>query len=317
MVDLKPYHAALEGIVYYQLPNPGYLRIGGSDRVDFLQRQTTNDVRQLDSTRALTSVLTSPTARVLDVFTLINEGEQIGVLTLPGRGDSTAGFLRTRIFFNDDVSLDDRSQDYAQIIVEGPGASDALTSLGVSKSGLGQFTQSDIDDVPITIIGQSGIGDVGYRILVPNAANEKVNSALAQAGAVPINEDTFQGLRVEIGIPGEQGELTEDYTPLELGLLDTAISQNKGCYTGQEVIARQVNFDKITRRLIGLRLDAPVEVGAAIRVDQKPAGQVTSVVNSPRFGEIALAVLKRPNDQAGTKVTIGEIKAEVVDLPFK
>ncbi|MBC8504968.1 MAG: folate-binding protein YgfZ [Anaerolineales bacterium] len=316
MADLSAYHSALEGVIYYQYPIPGYLRIGGEDRLDFLQRQTTNDIRQLDSARAMMSVLTSPAARILGVFTLLNEGDQIGVLTLPGRSDFIADFLRKRIFFNDDVSLEDHSQDYAQVIVEGPRSSDVLSTLGENLPELDEVSQVDVEGVSIRIIGQPGFDGFGYRILLQNASCEKVYSALANAGAIQLDEDTYQVLRVEAGIPGAHGELTEEFTPLEVGLLKSAISQSKGCYTGQEVIARQINFDKITRKLVGLRLNVPVNAGEQARANDKPAGQVTSVATSPRFGEIALAVVKRPFDQPGAEVNVGNVRAVVSEIPF-
>ncbi len=290
--------------------------LSGGDRVEFLQRQTTNDIHQLTPPGVLQSVLTTPAARIVDVFILINEGDEIGVITLPERGNLTADFLRKRIFFNDDVSLTDLSQDYAQVIVDGPRAKEVLRTLEVNIPDFGEESTIDVANVSWRIIGQNGIDGVGYLFLYPNSAHEKIESALANAGAIQIDADTYQVLRIEAGIPGAHGELTEDFTPLEVGLLDSAISQSKGCYTGQEVIARQVNFDKITRSLVGLRLDAHVNAGEKSRADDKPAGQVTSVASSPRFGKIALAVIKRPYNQAGRQVIIGDVEAEVVDLPF-
>ncbi len=316
MVDLTAYNAALEGAFFHQVSDPGYLRIGGGDRVDYLQRQTTNDVSQLVSSVAVVSVLTSPTTRILDVLTLLDEGEHIGILTLPGRGASTAGFLRSRIFFNDDVSLDDLSEDFDQIIIEGPRSANTLTVLGLTPLGVGAVSQGDVGGVPATVIGQSGVNEVAYRFLVPKVESPKLVSALMEAGAPHIDEDLYQVLRVEAGMAGARGELTENYTPLEVGLQEIAVSLTKGCYTGQEVIARQVNYDKVTRGLVGLQLAAPVDAGAQVRADGRPVGQVTSVATSPRFGEIALAVLKRPFDQKGTQIHVGDIRGEVVGLPF-
>ena len=94
----------------------------------------------------------------------------------------------------------------------------------------------------------------------------------------------------------------------------------KGCYTGQEVLARQINYDKITRQMVGLRLETPVQRGAAVQVEGRGAGEVTSAVVSPRFGAIALAVVKRPHFEPGTVVMVasGEetARGEVVSLPF-
>ena len=125
-------------------------------------------------------------------------------------------------------------------------------------------------------------------------------------------------MRVESGSPGAGHELTEAYTPLEVHL-NYAISDKKGCYTGQEVIARQINFDKITRHLVGLTLESTTEEGTSLVSGSTPAGTVTSTVISPRFGPIALAVVKRPFDKPGTILTVeggDQAKARVTALPF-
>ncbi len=317
MSDIKAYQTALEKAAIYRISDAGYLRISGADRVDFLQRQTTNDIRLLKSPLALVSVLTSSTARILDVLTLIDEGDQIGILTLQQRTDATISFLRSRIFFNDDVSLDDLSTEFDQILLFGPKAADTLESWGMNLPGEGEVAQIDIDGALVTVIGQAGFAEIEFRLLFSEVESDTVISALLKAGATQIDEEVHQILRIEGGIPRAQGELTDNFTPLEVGLQDLAISLTKGCYTGQEIIARQVNYDKITRRLVGLRLDAPVDPGAQVHADGKPAGQVTSIANSPRFGDIALAILKRPFDQADTKVVVGNIQALVVELPFR
>jgi folate-binding protein YgfZ len=102
-------------------------------------------------------------------------------------------------------------------------------------------------------------------------------------------------MRVEAGLPAAGAELSEDYTPLEAGLA-AAISSTKGCYTGQEVLARQITYDKVTQHLCGLRLTRRAQPGGRVWApDGSPVGRVTSAATSPRFGEIALAVVKRPH----------------------
>jgi folate-binding Fe-S cluster repair protein YgfZ len=107
---------------------------------------------------------------------------------------------------------------------------------------------------------------------------------------------------------------------LETGL-EWAVAGGKGCYTGQEVIARQMTYDKITQHLVGLHLGNSARPGQRIWADGKPVGIVTSAVRSPRFGEIALAIIKRPHHQAGTLVRVGDtdtlsLPATVSSLPF-
>ena len=103
MTNSKAYQAALKSATYFHQPQTGFLSVSGHDRVDFLQRQTTNDLRQLGVDRVVSTVLTSPTARILDLFYITDEGEALGVVPLPGRAAETLKFLRGRIFFSDKI----------------------------------------------------------------------------------------------------------------------------------------------------------------------------------------------------------------------
>jgi folate-binding protein YgfZ len=313
------YQAALSGAVFYRIPAAGYIRLQGVDRQAFLQRQTTNDVSLLSPSHAVLTVLTNPAARILDVLLLIHESvESIGILTLPGQAGETSRFLQSRIFFKDQVSLIDASLEVAQIDVEGPAAPGLLKNLEIPEMPEPEeVVNGRIDGAAVRIIGNKP----GYRLIAPNATRDKMEAALESGGAIPLSEDTYHILRVEMGLPAVNSELTSDYTPLEVGL-EAAISTSKGCYTGQEVIARQLNYDKVTQHLVVLRSQVPGLRGDRAWVDGRPVGLLTTTVQSPRFGPLALAVIKRPYHQAGTSVIIGGDgktggnMAEVADLPI-
>jgi folate-binding protein YgfZ len=176
----------------------------------------------------------------------------------------------------------------------------------------------DLNGLPGRVIGREGLAGVGYRLLATASSSEAIATALADAGASSLTIESYDVLRVEAGLPGI-GELTEDYTPLETNLA-RAVSDTKGCYTGQEVIARQITYDKVTKRLVGLRLDAPVSVGAQVSGEGKSVGSVTSAIASPRYGPIALAIVKREHAEEGTDLMVsnesGEVSAQVASLPF-
>ena len=115
---------------------------------------------------------------------------------------------------------------------------------------------------------------------------------------------SVQVLRVEAGLPGAGAELSGDFTPLESGLR-SAVSENKGCYTGQEIIARQISYDKITQFLVGLHLDTSTALGTRLYSEGRPVGAITSVAISPRFGAIALGIVRRPHHETGTLLHAG------------
>lgn len=299
--------------------NPGYLEITGKDRLAFLQRQSTNDINLLSPERSLITVLTSPTGRILDVLWAIDEGEAIGILTLPGQGKKTFGFLQSRIFFMDQVRLVDASLEICQIDLIGKGVHELLQEFGATPSPADNSAgHIQIGQIAGRVLFHENIG---LRLLIPREAYQKVQTELQNRGGIQLSEESYEILRIETGIPAANHELTEDYTPLEVGYRCT-VSDDKGCYTGQEVIARQVNYDKITRQLVGLRMSDIPDIGDTLYPEAKeqPVGNITSTALSPRFGPIALAVVKRPYDKPGSElVALSEeqsISAVTTPLPF-
>ncbi len=317
----QDYQAALQGAVFIIRPEQGYLRISGADRLDFINRQTTNDVYQLRPDRCVDTVLTTPTARMQDVLTLVDGGDFLGVITLAGRGAATEQLLRTKIFFMDKVTVEDASDQVVQIDVSGPKAESLLRKMGVEViTGENAVSPTDFAGSLLRVISRKGFTGPGYRLVAAIETAETLQTALVEAGFMPLAPANSEILRIEAGLPASDSELSEDYNPLEAGL-DATISESKGCYTGQEIIARQITYDKVTKRLVGLRLEKLVGPGRQVEVEGRTVGTVTSAADSPRFGAIALAYLKRPYYEADTRVvvvsqTTDPISACVVTLPF-
>jgi len=321
------YEAALTDSAYFVYKNGGYLRIFGSDRVDFLQRQTTNDMRNLKPGQTLLNVLTSPTARILDVLYLFEEEQSnsdaadqsaaISALTLPGKGPDMFHYLKSRIFFMDKVSLTDQSEAFLQVDLVGPKAKLVLQNFGILDSpSINWYLKLHLSDFDMQVLElQHGIGS-GYRLILPTEAANRLLDLLKRLNIPEISEQTHDILRIEAGFPASGHELTDSFTPLETGLR-LAVSDTKGCYTGQEVIARQVTYDKINQSLCGLRFTTDFPDGSGISANDKPVGQLTSIAKSPRFGNIGLAIIKRPYHTPRTVVQIGPSQALVQDLPFR
>ena len=129
-------------------------------------------------------------------------------------------------------------------------------------------------------------------------------------------DEAYQVRRIELGRPEPGAELTGEYSPLEAGLA-WACAENKGCYTGQEIIARQITYDKVTRVLVGLVGDAPLSPGASLSADGRDVGTITSTAYSPLLGApIALAIVKRPHDVPGSELQSEGKSVRVTALPF-
>ena len=307
MTKTDAYEAALKDAAYFHQPQTGFLRVMDHDRVDFLQRQTTNDLGQLAVDRVVSTVLTSPTARILDLFCVTDEGESLGVVPLPGRTAETLKFLRGRIFFSDKVRVEDISADIVQILLVGPRVDSVLEKLDLQPPAPDHIIRWEIEDQLISVIGQKILAGIGYCLLVPVASLDTIVGVLDAAGVSSLDPETFEILRVEAGQPGPVSELVDTYTPLEVGL-GKLISDSKGCYTGQEIIARQITYDKVAKVLVGIKLSDLAGAGAEIKADGKSAGILTSATKSPRFGSVGLAVVRRQYAKAGTNVLITRLR---------
>ena len=318
--QLTGYQEASSALAYYKIDEPGFLRISGQDQITFLQRQTSNDLNLLSQDNILTSVLTSPTGRIINVLTIFHEEEQLGALTLPGLGSQAVEFLRSRIFFMDKVSVEDASHKMVLLDLLGPKVEELVQHFGA------QDTLTDDDRIqPISINGfptkYLSQRVFGQRLLIPNEGAGEVIDALKDFGGSALSSDAYEILRIEKGIPAAGHELVEEYTPLETGF-QWAVSESKGCYTGQEVLARQINYDKITRQLVGLDLVEVQNPGDTLwSLDAgKQVGAITSSALSPDYGPIALGVVKRPFNQSGTELRVGDKNdgelAKITSLPF-
>lgn len=311
----------LSGVVHSPQPDAGFLRLSGEDRLDFLQRQSSNDLHQLAPDRAVVTVLTSATARILDVLWVLEDEGALGVVTLPGRSTQTTSYLKGKIFFMDQVEVEELSGEMAQADLDGSEVQTWLSEQGFEpRDEPGEVLSGEVAGIAARMVRRTGLSGVGYRALAPGVTMEELSAALTRAGAPALDPDARETLRVEAGLPAADHELTEAYTPLEVGLAE-AVSSTKGCYTGQEVLARQITYDKVTRQLVGLRVADPVDEGTRLWAEGRAVGEITSSARSSRLGPIALGVVRRPHHAPGTALVAGEEEdggspAEVVPLPF-
>jgi len=308
------YAAAHQGVVAVLRNHEGRLRAVGRDRLDLLHRMSTNDLTSLARGEARPTVLTTPIARIVDQLWVLNRGETVLCLTGPGRATAVRRWLAGYIFYNDKVKFEDVSAELSQFALFGPKAAAVAEALAPGAGALAENYFLDDGDL-IVWRGRRLAGD-GFTVIAPSARLEGLWGQALAAGAGPASEDAYQMLRLEAGQPGNP-ELTEDYIPLEANLWP-AVDFQKGCYIGQEIIARMESRGKLARRLAGIRLAAPVSVGAEVSaIDGGPTvGKVTSAGELPGYGPAALAYLKTAQADVGTKVLVGETSGEVVELPF-
>lgn len=160
----------------------------------------------------------------------------------------------------------------------------------------------------------SGLAIPGYTLIAPAESAAMLWSKLVEVGAVPMGSSVWEQLRIEQGRPVPDRELTEDYNPLEAGLWQT-ISFSKGCYIGQETIARLNTYKGVKQQLWGIRLKAPAEPGSIITVGDEKVGKLTSYTETDE-GSFGLCYIRTKAGGEGLKVLVGDTEGEVVGVPF-
>ena len=307
--------AAHQAAVVIRRGHEGRLRATGRDRLDLLHRMSTNDVNSLQPGQARETVLTTAIARIVDLLWVLNRGETVLCLTGPGRATAVRRWLAGYIFYNDQVKFEDASAQLGQLGLFGPRAAVVAEALVPGAAALAENQFVEAGEV-LALRGRPLAGG-GYTLIAPAADLESLWDRALQAGAAPAGETAYQWLRLEAGVPAAGHELTADYIPLEANLWP-AVSFTKGCYIGQEIIARMESRGKLARRLSGLRLAAPVAVGDTVRTSPAGplAGAITSAAELPGYGPLALAFLKTAQADPGTRVLVGAVEGEVVALPF-
>lgn len=305
------YRALCDGAAIQLRPDAGALALADADRVDFLQRMTTNNVLALRMGQSCVTVLTSPIAKIIQVFTVVARADDL--LMLPARGATTVleRHLRGQIFFMDKVKVTNLSTQFARLRIMGNQAAAVLAAAGFDLAALADGDWREQNS--ILAVAQVTFDVPGFEVLVPVDHQPAFLASLRAAGAIELTSDAaYTARRVELGRPAPGAELVGEFSPLEAGLA-WACSENKGCYTGQEIIARQVTYDKITRTLVSLQSDALLAAGVPLTVDGREVGVVTSAALSPRQARpVALAVVKRPYNEPGSLLAAAGESVQVV-----
>ncbi len=215
------------------------------------------------------------------------------------------------IFFNDDAQVKDISAETSVFGVYGPRAAEMLAGAGFPEVELPphHWRQAEVAGVTAYIHRTDPIAGGGYFVIATAAEGEAVLEALQVAGLPLVDDSTYDYLRIEAGRPRFSRELTLDYIPLEAGLWED-VSFNKGCYTGQEIIARMESRGKLAKRLVRLRPSAPVEPGTEIAAGGRPVGSITSAADGPA-GPVALGYVKTAALAEGAALAAGQINLMV------
>ena len=312
--DDEAKNAIDNGVAICDRSHWGLLKITGDDRLRYLHNQSTNDFEKLKPGQGCDTVFVTSTARTLDLATAYVTEDAVLVLVSPHRREKLMSWLDRFIFPFDKVELSDISADYAVFSLIGQ-ATDLLSDLtsGISLSELGDNQAVTIEGVPVRIAKGSGLATPGYTLIMERQAAGTVWSKLTQK-AVAFGDRLWENLRIQQGRPTPDRELTEDYNPLEAGLWQT-ISFEKGCYIGQETIARLNTYNGVKQRLWGIELSQPVEPQTPITVEDKKVGVLTSYTET-KSGSFGLGYIRTKAGVEGSQVKVGEAEGKLVSVPF-
>ena len=285
------------------------LDVGGAEAAEYLQGQLTNDVEALAEGEGCYSALLDRKGRMQGDMRVLRLADGFGIGTEEIAAPAVMRHLEM-YKIGRDVALTDRSSELAVISVIGPGAAEIVLA-GPAGS------EHSHREVRLGELRARAVAtDLGVDLVVEAAKESAALATLEAAGAEPVSEEAAEIVRVESGRPRFGREMTTATIPEEAGINERAVSFTKGCYIGQETVARLHYKGKPNRSLRGLRLSAPVAAGDPIRLGERELGQVGTAVLSPARGPIALAIVRR-EAEPGATVAVGDgVDAEVVDLPF-
>jgi folate-binding protein YgfZ len=325
------YRNARDQTALFDVSHRGQVEVKGADAAKFLHNLCTNDVMGLAPGYGCEAFLPNAQAKIVAQVLIYHTRSSDGTDTWsldagPGMGLKVYQHL-DRYLISEQVELADRTAEHVQLHLAGAEASAILKKIvGADLPELQrlQHTSRDIGIAgPCSIRRNDVLGLRGYDVVCPRVQAETLWKALTDAGARPAGLRAFHTLRIEAGMPIYGFDIDESNLPQEVGRTEDAISFTKGCYIGQETIARIRTYGHVNRSLVGLKIAGgiPATRGARLLRDGKEVGQVTSSVVSPRLGRvIALGYVRRGSEQAGTalEVATGEERraAEVASLPF-
>ena len=305
------YATATEAVGLLDASERGKLALTGAAAKEFLHGQVTQDISALTPGHGCYAAFLTPKGKMLGDLRVLDATTELLLDTERVALQALFNMIR-RYSVGYDVQLHKRTLECGLLSLIGPLADELIKRSGVTLGA------AEHDHVT-TELGGAAVRairtDAGVDLLFAADDTGTVRTALLDAGAAEIAEATAEVLRIERGRPRYGVDLDDSVIPQEAGLNQRAVSFTKGCYVGQETVARLYYRGKPNRQLQGLSSAEPLGLGTELTLDDRVVGTVTSSAFSPRHGHIALALVRR-EAPAGAIVRAGEHEAVVRELPF-
>ena len=318
--DVEQYTALKRAAGVTRIERSTWIEIAGDDRLPFLNRLCTNQVDRLAPGQGCETFVLNAKGHVLGHGFVLARRDALLFRTAGGQAEPVLSHLDFYLI-HDKVELRDRSNDWAELLVCGP-QSDALlarlASIAIPDGRLGEV-ESDSTRGRVWILRAEPAPRSVFVLSGDEGALSQWWSLLIEAGARACGHRAWEAIRIELGWPLYGRDLDETNLPQELGRDAQAISFHKGCYLGQETVARIDSRGHVNRRLVGLRFAGKVVPAAGTELfhEGRPAGRVTSAACLPGAGSaVGLGYVGREDAQAGRELDSAEGSAKVVSLPM-
>jgi folate-binding protein YgfZ len=295
VIATSDYELATEGVGLVDRSDRAKFLVRGGEAADFLQGQVSNDAEALEPGSGCYATVLSHKGKLRTDLRILR-GDDWFLLDTEAIGHAVLEHMLRTKSLGRDVQYEDVTQSRALLSLVGPAARERLDVAPPAEENA--FVSGEHGHYVATLLGVDVICEPGVQL-----------------GVEPVSEEVAECLSIEAGLPRLGYDMDAETMPQEAGINDRAVSFTKGCYVGQETVARLHYRGKPNRHLRGLRLSEPAERGAEIVLGEKVVGRLGSTCVSPRLGAIALALLRR-EAEPGATVTVGGAAAEVVGLPF-
>ncbi len=314
----REYRAALETVVLLDRSHEGRIRLTERDALSLINRMSTNRIDTLAVGEGCATIFTTPTARIIERAEVLRRAEDVLLLTHPPRHQLLTDYLQRNIFFNDRVAVTNITTHTASLALHGPAADDVAAKLAPTAPDLPLYgsIEVSVSGHPVTLARRKPLVGAHWLIICDAPAAVEVYRrvlAIGQPhGLIPAGSLIYNVLRIRAGVPSLP-ELNDQYIPLELGLWDE-VSFHKGCYTGQEIIARMDSRERLARVLVRVHSDTAVSAPQPLMSGSQSVGELTSAVTSPLGEHFAMGVVKMSHSQPNTALMAGSVAVTVGEM---
>jgi tRNA-modifying protein YgfZ len=304
------YHSALNTSILLDRSHEGRILLTGDDRFELVNRMSTNKMTDMQLHEGRPTIFINPNARILHRVIAYNRPEGLLIITEPGQGQSIATYLTRNIFYGDKVHLLNLQEQTKYFALHGSTADAIMSEIQADLSDLLPLYSQEIQqsNATFTVARRKSITGAHWVIVCQQQDAVTVHQYLLTIGKKhslkPSGSLTYNTLRIRSGRPAGR-ELSQDFIPLEVGLWDE-VSFTKGCYTGQEIIARMESRQRLAKTIVKLNVSSFVNAPATVYDKDTSVGTMTSSVESPDGEYFAIAVIKAQISKADTKLTVGD-----------